>query len=96
VSVRGSLIGHHPTDLACTSQQRERRLNRPVRCDSRRSGGAGAGALPGEPGLAALALRDQRAEQFRVAEQVQVAYVMLRNMGVSSAPDPAGFAGVIE
>jgi len=31
VSVRGSLIGHHPTDLACTSHQRERRLNRPVR-----------------------------------------------------------------
>jgi hypothetical protein len=31
VSVRGSLTGHHPTDLACTSHQRERRLNRPVR-----------------------------------------------------------------
>ena len=31
MSVRGSLTGHHPTDLACTSHQRERRLNRPVR-----------------------------------------------------------------
>ena len=31
MSVRGSLTGHHPADLACTSHQRERRLNRPVR-----------------------------------------------------------------
>ena len=38
----------------------------------------------------ALAFRDQRAEQLRVAEQVQVAYVVLRNMGVSSAPHLAG------
>jgi hypothetical protein len=30
-SVRGPLTGHHPTDLACTGHQRERRLNRPVR-----------------------------------------------------------------
>jgi hypothetical protein len=43
-----------------------------------------------------LAFGDQRAEQPLVAEQVQVAHVVLTNTGLSSMSHLAGFVWVVE